>query len=134
MRKLYRTKRLFFEVVPQVAELGAQYAVVELGVVRHEYAAVGDLDDALGHLIKLGRTAQHGIIDAGKLHHKGLYGFFGVDQAEELVYHLMTIIFINGNFGDPFFVKLPAGSFYVEYCVQKILSKYYRLKIQSSVI
>jgi len=81
---------------------------------------LGDFNDAFGHLKKLGCRLQHGVIDAGEFNHKGLDWDFGVDQADELVYDFVAVEFIDGNFGNAFFVVLSTGGFYVKYCVQML--------------
>lgn len=77
--------------------------------------------DAFGDFKKFRCRLEHRIIDAGQLDDKRLYRYFGIDQADELVNDLLAVVFVDGDFGDAFFIVLPSGSFYVEYCVQNLV-------------
>jgi hypothetical protein len=46
-----------------------------------------------------------------------LYGNFRINQTDELIHNLMTIKFVDGDFGNTFFVVLTSRGFYVKYCV-----------------
>ncbi len=106
------------KIVAQPAEFVAQKAVVARRVMGHHDTAVGNFQNPLGDLKKLGRRPQHGVVDAGKFHHKRLDGDFRVDQADELIGYLVSVKAVNRNFGDAFFIKSASGGFYVENCVQ----------------
>lgn len=81
--------------------------------MSHQDTVCGDLYDPFCHLIKFGSIAEHLIIDAGKIHHERLNGLFGIHQADELVNNLFPVKLIDGDLGDPLFIILSAGSFYV---------------------
>ena len=117
MRQFDRTKRLRLKIIAEPLKLGAQYPVIERCIVRHDHTVTGHFYDAFGYFKEFGRRTQHGIVDPGELYHERLNGYLRVDKADELIHYLLSVKFVDGNFGDAFFVELASGGFYVEYAV-----------------
>src|SRR5690606_21382023 len=99
-----------------------QNSVIKRIVVCNNVAAFGNFNDAFGNFKELRSLVYHGIIYTGKLYNKRLKGIFGINQTYRLIYNFNTVKLINSNFGNSFFIKLPAGGFYIYYCVHSSMS------------
>ncbi len=64
------------------------------------------------------------MVNTGQSSYIGLNTSFRIDQANELIYDLLAIIFEDGDLRDTFFIIFSTGGFYVDYRVNNFNFKY----------
>ncbi len=77
--------------------------------------AIRDLHYPFCYLMEFGGRLKHFTIDAGQIHNKWLDIPFRINKGYEFINYTLAIELMNGDFGNAFFIILPAGSFYIEY-------------------
>ena len=121
LRFLDRADRIALVHITQAGKLLAKHPVIEVGVMGHDRASVGNLDDAFGQLVKTRRTAEHLVIDPRQACHIRIDGPHGIDQRNEPIDHLMPVETIDRHFGDALLTETPAGGFQIHYRIHLFL-------------
>ena len=113
-RQPHRAEHRRREAITKAAELVAQEAVVESGVVRNEDAAIEAAANFAAQVLEARRSGDQMIVDAGELRDRGRDAATRVDETAPLLHHPAVIEQHDADLDDAVVHRGAAGGLEVD--------------------